>query len=145
MVDKGKVVEYGTFRALLAKNGLMAKLVSDNVQIVSESDHLSDTQLETKAHNIKSTDVNTVLDQNKSSLIKALEKTRQSIVSASDSIDVVIPSDAEPMKLVLEDQSVNYKISPGLLYLKAGWGLIITLLIYGFFFLVYAFRVGTGI
>ena len=136
----------------------MAKLVGDNVQIVSESDQLSDTQLETKdhnrenAHNIKFTDVNIasfievnpLLGQNKSSLIKALEKTRQSIVSASGSIDVVIPSDTEPMKLVLEDQSVNYKISPGLLYLKAGWGLIITLLIYGFFFLVYAFRVGTG-
>jgi hypothetical protein len=62
----------------------------------------------------------------------------------------VIPEDAEPMKLVLEDQSVNYKKSPYASYIKAGLcstkcNAIMFLSLVSFFFLSYGTSLGRGI
>ncbi len=75
--------------------------------------------------------------------IKVIERNRMSIVTM-DHDDQPMPEDSEPMKLVLEDQSVNYKKIPMLLYLKAGKGTIITVLIFALFFLVHLVRIGSG-
>jgi hypothetical protein len=55
-----------------------------------------------------------------------------------------IPSDAEPMKLVLEDQSINYKEIPFITYLKSGTGVLITLAVFVLFFLVHGVRIFSG-
>lgn len=59
--------------------------------------------------------------------------------------DELNPSDSEPMKLVLDDQSVNYKKSPMLAYLRAGYGIVPSILLFMFFFLVHGVRIGSGI
>ena len=154
MIDKGQMIEYGTFTQLMAKKGHMAKLLSDNVRIGHEAEELIEKNLETNLHLLNNrrssndADDSPNLTRRHQSALKPLssnlESPRLSVVSLSDSVDVVIPSDAEPMKLVLEDQSVNYQVSPSWLYLKAGWGVVITLLVYAFFFIVYIFRILSG-
>ena len=76
--------------------------------------------------------------------IKIMAKNRMSVVTEPDEEDEVVPSDAEPMKLVLDDQSVLYKKSPFISYLRAGAGIIPTLLLFAFFFLVHGVRIGSG-
>lgn len=197
------MIENGTFSQLMARKGHMAKLVSENVQILREPDELSraheqkrqslpglgagylhshqstlpsiaevsdrrpskyDTltkeqmqnrQRLSRVNSIMATDENMAMlfeanqmlgqiAQGQPSLIQEIERSRLSIVSAGTEFDEVMPSDAEPMKLVLEDQSVNYEASPVLAYLRAGWGVIITLAIFIFFFLVHLIRVLSG-
>lgn len=87
---------------------------------------------------------NQLVNGHESSLIREIQKSRLSIVSAATSIEEITPSDAEPMKLVLEDQSVYYKKSPIVSYLRAGYGIIITLCIFAFFFLVHLVRILSG-
>lgn len=57
---------------------------------------------------------------------------------------IVMPEDAAPMKLVLEDQSLTYKKSPFLTYLQAGSGVIITLIVFAYFFAVHVVRILSG-
>jgi hypothetical protein len=64
--------------------------------------------------------------------VEVFERNRLSVVTIDDE---VVPDDAEPMKLVLEDQSVDYKQLAVVSYLKAGKGTVITLLLFAFFFL----------
>ncbi|CAF0866320.1 unnamed protein product, partial [Brachionus calyciflorus] len=84
----------------------------------------------------------------------ANEKNRVSIVSAmlaqpdfeveeeqKDEEEPAKVNDAAPMKLVLEDQSLTYKESPVLSYLKSGTGAIITLIIFAYFFAVHVVRI----
>lgn len=75
--------------------------------------------------------------------IRVFERNRMSIVTANEE-DAVVPSDAEPMKLVLEDQSVYYKKLAIVSYLKAGTGVLVTLALFAFFFLVHGVRIGSG-
>lgn len=195
VIHKGEMVEYGTFQQLMAKKGFMAKLVSENVQILREpeshelkrqmstgnshshsrhshlpaisettlkrsfrADVLTREQVHNREHlsrlnNMIATDENIsmLIEANQilgnigqPSLIREIQRSRLSIVSSATSIEEITPSDAEPMKLVLEDQSVNYKISPIWTYLKSGWGVIITLAIFAVFFLVNLVRVISG-
>jgi ABC-type multidrug transport system ATPase subunit len=58
--------------------------------------------------------------------------------------DEPVPEDAEPMKLVLEDQSIHYKKSPALAYMQAGTGVFISVSIVALFFLVHGVRIGSG-
>ncbi len=77
--------------------------------------------------------------------IRVFERNRMSIVSTHElEVEEVSPSDSEPMKLVLEDQSVNYKQSPVVSYLKAGTGIGATVSIFIMFFLVHGIRIGSG-
>ena len=77
--------------------------------------------------------------------IKAFERTRlASFVSNSEEEEAPMPEDAAPMKLVLEDQSILYKESPIWSYLKAGNGVIITLVIFIYFFVVHVIRILSG-
>jgi len=77
--------------------------------------------------------------------ISVFEKNRMSVVSMQEhEEEEVNPSDSEPMKLVLEDQSVNYKEAPLISYLKAGTGTVLTICIFVLFFLVHAVRIGSG-
>lgn len=69
---------------------------------------------------------------------------RLTVVSAFSDQDEVLPSDAEPMKLVQEDQSIHYKVPAIMSYLRAGWGVIITLIIFAYFFLVHVVRILSG-
>jgi hypothetical protein len=75
--------------------------------------------------------------------MREIEKARLSIVSLS-TVEEIIPTDSEPMRLVLDDQSVNFKISPTLTYFRAGWGTVDTISIIVFFFLIYVLRVVSG-
>ncbi len=95
--------------------------------------HIEDHQMELLSVRRDSTDA-----------IKIMQHNRMSIVTEPDEDSEVVPSDAEPMKLVLDDQSIFYKKSPVLSYLRAGLGSIVTLLIFALFFLVHAVRIGSG-
>jgi len=103
---------------------------------------------------IKTTDENLAVHIEKSQLnligiekmrrspsVEVFERNRLSVVTIDDE---VVPDDAEPMKLVLEDQSVDYKQLAVVSYLKAGKGTVITLLLFAFFFLVHGLRIGSG-
>ena len=74
--------------------------------------------------------------------IALIERNRMSIRTLKN--EAPVPSDAEPMKLVLEDQSINYKEAPIITYLKSGSGVLITLAIFVLFFLVHGVRIGSG-
>jgi len=77
--------------------------------------------------------------------ISVFEKNRMSVVSMQEHEEEEMnPSDSEPMKLVLEDQSVNYKEAPLVSYLRAGTGAVLTICIFVLFFLVHAVRIGSG-
>jgi hypothetical protein len=77
--------------------------------------------------------------------IKIMEKNRMSIVTEhDDDSDEVMPSDAEPMKLVQDDQSIFYKKSPVMAYMRAGAGFIATVSVFLLFFLVHGVRIGSG-
>lgn len=76
--------------------------------------------------------------------IKVFERNRMSVVTIDNEDATVVPSDAEPMKLVLEDQSIYYKVPAILSYLKAGTGVVLTVLLFAFFFLVHGVRIGSG-
>lgn len=186
VIEKGKIIEHGSFRHLMSKKGRMAKLVNENVQILREnpelqelesndgvssivkhntphlshlpsiSENLTEEQTQNRAHLSRLNSIDTsdnnmarLIEKNQmighapsqTSLIREIQKARLSIVSAANSIEEITPSDAEPMKLVLEDQSVNYKVSPFFSYLKSGWGVVITLSIFAFFFLVHLVRI----
>ena len=83
---------------------------------------------------------------------KAIERNQISMMTEilqeeGEEENEVIPEDAEPMKLVLEDQSIFYKESPYISYLKAGPFLpIINTIIFCtmiiFFFLTYGLSIG---
>jgi hypothetical protein len=80
--------------------------------------------------------------------ITILERNRLSLMIHVDEEDAesdIMPSDAEPMKLVLEDQSVNYKKSPLWSYLTASVGAFISIFLISFFFLSYGVRMGIGL
>ncbi len=78
-------------------------------------------------------------------VITVLERNRMSIVTESDESDEPVrPDDAEPMKLVQDDQSVLYKKSAFVSYFRSGWGFTITALIIFFFYVVYLPRIGGG-
>ena len=78
--------------------------------------------------------------------IKTFERNRLSIVSAKPAFEEEEPAtdDAQPIKLVLEDQSIYFKEKPIWSYLKAGRGAIISLMIFATFFLVHAIRLFCG-
>ena len=80
--------------------------------------------------------------------IKIFERNRLSIVSGKQAIeeeeDSPVPDDADPIKLVLEDQSIFYKENPICSYLKAGRGAIVSLLIFSLFFHVHGIRLFCG-
>ena len=73
--------------------------------------------------------------------IKLIERNRMSICTTEDE---PMPDDAEPMKLVLEDQSIYYKKSPLVAYLQAGVGVTMSLLIFALFYFVHLVRIGSG-
>ena len=75
--------------------------------------------------------------------ISLIERNRMSIVTLES--EAPLPSDAEPMKLVLEDQSIDHKDIPILTYLTSGMGVLITLSIFALFFLVNLVRIFSGI
>ena len=72
-------------------------------------------------------------------------KRKISIMSKISNHDIdPVPEDSEPMKLVLEDQSIYYKEKPIWSYLKAGAGVIISLIIFAYFFAVHVVRITSG-
>jgi hypothetical protein len=114
----GQITEHGSFQELMKAEGDLATLVGEHVQIIDHTDH------KTIKNNIKATDLLTITPE---------EDTE------------VIPQDSEPMKLVLDDQSIFHKKSPVMAYLRAGYGTIATVSIFLFFFLVHGVRIGSGI
>ncbi len=118
VIKEGQITEHGTFDELMSNNGNLAKLVGDHVQIMDK--------LLSKKH-----------------VSGSFEKECEARHGEEDQDDVV-PTDTKPIKLVLEDQSINYKGSSVLAYLAAGYGVVTTLAIFAFFFLVHVLRVGSG-
>lgn len=111
-MKEGSIIEHGTFHDLMQiEGGRLAKLVGEHVQIIDDK---------------------TIKDKGTN------EESEEKEVGEDD--DQIIPDDAEPMKLVLDDQSVFYKKSPVLSYLRAAPGLFWTSLMIVFFFFVYGMR-----
>jgi hypothetical protein len=174
--DKGEIIEQGTFKSLMAKKGYLAKLITENVQLLKnevESDEetgaenvtnhaqtydrsisadkrtpLSVNDLENQTsiqllnrHRMSIMNNVTMAEQNMAKLIE-----RNSVISmaTSENNDDLVPSASEPMRLVLEDQSLSYNVPPILPYLRAGNGVIITILYFAFFFLVHLLRILSG-
>ncbi len=75
--------------------------------------------------------------------VHPIVKKNLSIVAKIDP-DEPVPEDADPLKLVLEDQSIFYKENPLYSYMKAGSGVVISILIVILFFFVHGIRVGSG-
>ncbi len=75
--------------------------------------------------------------------VHPIVKKNLSIVSKIEP-DEPVPEDADPLKLVLEDQSIYYKETPLISYMKAGSGIIISVLIVILFFFVHLVRIGSG-
>lgn len=141
-MNKGEIVEYGPFSSLLKNNGILTKLMGESFRIIDSSLVIEDElpYLDQIQQDNDEKEVNNEYDK----IFGRSKKTSFSSVTISDSIEDVLPTDAEPMKLVCQDQSVNYNASPILLYLKSGWGVFITLCIFAFFFVIYIFRIISG-
>ncbi len=77
-------------------------------------------------------------------IVQRNEISHMSEANADTSLDSPVPTDADPIKLVLEDQSIKYPVSPFVSYLRAGNGALLTLLLFAFFFLVHGVRIGSG-
>jgi hypothetical protein len=118
----GEITEHGSFQELMKADGDLAHLVGEHVQII---DH-------------------TQTDKSSKSIEKAKEIVSIAKQADADDDAEVIPDDAEPMKLVLDDQSVFYKKSPVIAYIRSGYGAIVTISIFLFFFLVHGVRIGSG-
>ncbi len=123
MLKEGKMTEHGTFDELMNSKGNLAKLVGDHVQIMDDK---SLAKKDRQASFAKECE------------IKEGEENRD------DDDGDIVPTDTKPMKLVLDDQSINYKGSSVLAYLAAGYGVVTTLAIFAFFFLVHVLRVLSG-
>lgn len=75
-----------------------------------------------------------VIERNRVSIVSGLISEPEYEYESTEPKNEVKQDAEAPMKLVLEDQSVNYKKSPILSYLQAGSGIIITLVIFAYFF-----------
>ena len=166
----GQFAENGTYDDLMAKDdGVLKRLIREHVEkenmAIKDSgnlpsgNQLTDIEL---VNRLKKAGVrNSLLDQaTNASIVARMEGNRPpTLVSSGDPVlrrrpsaesrmsnrgNEPIPEDAEPMKLVLEDQSIYYKEIPFWSYLKAGTGVILTLIIFAFFFLVHGVRIGSG-
>lgn len=76
--------------------------------------------------------------------IDPLLKKRISFVTHANHPDEPVPEDADPVKLVLDDQSIFYKENPLWSYMKAGSGVTVSIAIVILFFLVHVVRIGSG-
>ena len=112
------------------------------LSVVSNSNILVDNDENVVKH-IDSNSL-TISKESKADPVKVFERARLSIVSNSNEEEAPVPDDEEPMKLVLEDQSVFYKESPIKSYLKSGSGTVISLLIFAYFFCVHLVRILSG-
>lgn len=164
MIKNGSILEHGSFDELMNQKGHLATLIGEHVQII---DPLTvDSQVHTKKSEKDENDSanNQVVDVKSinEKIIGKIEEHELQIVNLdrADTLrsrkhdlntvfetndpEEIVPHDSEPMKLVLEDQSVNYKKSPVLAYLRSGTGIIVTLMLFIFFFMVHLVRIGSG-
>ena len=142
VIQNGTISEHGSFDELMRNKGALAQLVANHVQIVEKpNDEACQKEAAEPVRNQEQEPVSAAQIQVQVSS-QVVSSTPE--VGAAEEESEVIPQDAEPMKLVLEDQSVNYKKSPVLVYLRAGNGLIATVLIMLSFFLVHGVRIGSG-
>jgi ABC-type multidrug transport system fused ATPase/permease subunit len=118
----------------------------NNRRRLSQNKHIVTTD-ENLSYHIENAQLNLIggeKNSRKDSVLLFERNRMMSIVTNDDDEhEQVIPSDAEPMKLVLEDQSVNYKQMAITSYLKAGTGIVLTILLFAFFFLVHGVRIGS--
>jgi ABC-type multidrug transport system fused ATPase/permease subunit len=118
----------------------------NNRRRLSQTKHILTTD-ENLSYHIENAQLNLIggeKNSRKDSVLLFERNRMMSIVTNDeDEHEQVIPSDAEPMKLVLEDQSVNYKQMAITSYLKAGTGIVLTILLFAFFFLVHGVRIGS--
>jgi hypothetical protein len=115
-----------------SKMSITANIPASDASIVK---HIESTQLVTIGREASVNNLNT---------IKIIERNELSIFTKMDEADEPVSSHDPPMKLVLEDQSVHYKAVPLLSYLRAGYGLPITLLVFVFFGLIHVIRILSG-
>jgi hypothetical protein len=145
VIKEGRIIENGTFKQLMANKGHLANLVGEHVQIVDPTpephlDKNNEHKMPIHIENNQLALMGSVYSRRDS--ISLMERNRMSVVTLDS--EAPVPSDAEPMKLVLEDQSVNYKQIPFITYLKSGTGVIITLAVFVLFFLVHCVRIFSG-
>jgi ABC-type multidrug transport system fused ATPase/permease subunit len=138
VMSNGSIIEHGTFNELMAKKGNLATLVADHVQIVDPN--------QPEVHRDQM--LNSPVPGHHSDSINAIEKSYADAMAGTAieeeaAEDDLMPSDSEPMKLIQDDQSVFYKKSPFVAYLRSGPGILATVLIFAFFFLVHGVRIGS--
>ncbi len=171
MVNDGQVIEGGTYNELMESKGHLSKLVGEHViteknlmleeinkarmssssLTAIEERCLTPRQMENRLR--VSMKFKTYLtDDALASKIESnqLRMTVHPIVQKNLSIiskiepDEPVPEDADPLKLVLEDQSIYYHENPLISYMKAGRGSIVSVVIVVMFFLVHLVRIGSG-
>ena len=161
-MSNGEFVENGTYNQLMQKeDGVLKKLIREHVEkehnklkndeadegvnmnIAARTD---DPTMSPQVHLTSVELVDQLVLEGKDSFQRILGDPRRMSTTSkvSNKSHGPVPDDAEPMKLVLEDQSIFYKEIPIWSYLKAGSGVVITLIIFAFFFLVHVIRITSG-
>ncbi len=153
VIKNGSIIEHGSFGELMKQKGHLSELISEHVQVLQNKENLtknstSGTYLEENQFKV----VGFCRGSTASDPIHLLERNRLSIVTRTDTEfhddqqeSCITPEDSQQMKLVLEDESVNYEKSPAWAYLRASAGAFLSIILYCFFFTTYTFRMGIGI
>jgi len=107
----------------------------ENRRRVSSILHINDTN-ESLAKGIERNQLRMTIDP--------ILKKNFDLITAELDPEEPVPEDADPMKLVLEDQSINYRKNALVAYMQAGSGVFISISIVVLFFLVHGVRIGSG-
>ena len=134
----------------MASKGHLAQLVGEHVQIIDPSDDLQSLPIATDHHHhvlpfhFEENQLTLIGGEfSRQNSIRVIERNRISTITLQ-SDEEAVSNDAEPMKLVLEDQSVDHKEIPMWTYLKTGNSVTVTLTIFVLFFLVHVARILSG-
>lgn len=107
----------------------------ENRRRVSNALHINDTNI----------DIASGIERNQLRVsINPILKKKFDLITRELDAEEPVPEDADPMKLVLEDQSIFYKKNPLKAYIQSGSGSIVSILIVVLFFFVHGIRIGSG-
>ncbi len=141
VIRNGRISEHGSFDELMATGGALSQLVGEHVQIMNDPAAAQKQPYPTLKKYENSEEVLGKVTHAKISFSIPDEDEH----GPGDEMKEVIPHEEDPpMRLVLDDQSVFYKMSPVWAYFQAGYGAIVTILVILLFFMVHGVRIGSG-
>ena len=163
VIKNGEIIEHGIYSELTTLKDHLATLVGDNIDTVTElhdykmdrQDDTSQTQNQNSTKENISNGLTLSLNKNVSPSNENRTEKNQMSLTGNDlskhgpnrmSLKSIRSNSiaANPNKLVLDDQSVEYKEAPFWSYLKAGKGVRITIFIFILFFMVHLIRILSG-